>query len=148
LLVIGWLGGVLCLMLIDPATAARVSAVIENRGGDPERLDTLVAGGVMIGRDGVLVDSHNAPAFVVGRGSARGVFDPSSEPFALAVLLTRLDAPLVAVPDPQSVIGVGDRLNKIFPTLFRDGARGYRIIYQNMTWRLFERTPDKAVSKD
>lgn len=148
LLVIGWIGGVLSLALIDPATAARVSAVIEGRGGDLERVDTLAAGGIMTGRDGVLVDSHNAPAFVVGRGGSRGVFDPSSEPFALALLLTRLDAPFIAVPDPQSVAGVGDRLNKAFPMLFRDGAPGYRIIYQNITWRLFARARDNAVAKD
>lgn len=148
LLVIGWLGGVLSIALIDPATAARVSAALEGRGGDLERVDTLAAGGGLIGRDGVLVDSHNAPALVVGRGGARGVFDPSSEPFALALLLARLDAPFIAVPDPQSLIGVSDRLNKAFPTLFRDGARGYRIIYQNNTWRLYAKIQDNGAGKD
>jgi hypothetical protein len=139
LLAIGWIGGVLSLALIDPATATRVSVVLEGRGGDVERIDALAAGGAMIGREGVLVDSHNAPAFVVGHGGARGVFDPSSEPFALALLFSRIETPFVAIPDPQSTTGVGDRLNKAFPTLYRDGAAGYRIVYQNITWRLFGR---------
>ncbi|HTS41115.1 MAG TPA: hypothetical protein VMH84_11320 [Xanthobacteraceae bacterium] len=143
LLALGWIGGLISLALIDPATTTRLTALVESRGGDSERIDTLAAGGAMVGRDGILVDSQNAPAIVVGRGSARGVFAPSSEPFALALLLARLDAPFVAVPDPQSMIGISDRLNKAFPTLYREGAAGYRVIYQNMTWKMFERIPDK-----
>ena len=148
LLAAGWIGGALSLALVDPATASRVSAVLDGRAGDHERADALAVGGAMIGRDGVLVDSQNAPAVAVGRGGARGVFDPSSEPFALALLLTRLDAPFVAIPDPQSPTGVGDRLNKAFPALYRDGAAGYRAVYQNITWRLFERIRDKGVDND
>jgi len=143
LLVLGWIGGLISLALIDPATTTRLAALIESRGGDSERIDTLAAGGAMVDRDGILVDSQNAPAIVVGRGSARGVFAPSSEPFALALLLARLDAPFVAVPDPQSLIGISDRLNKAFPALYREGAVGYRVIYQNTTWKMFERIPDK-----
>jgi hypothetical protein len=148
LLAIGWIGGALSLPLVDPAIATRIYAVLDGRNGDVERVDALAAGGATIGRDGVLVDSQNAPAIVVGRGGARGVFDPSSEPFALALLLTRLDSPFVAVSDPQSLTGVSDRLNKAFPALYRDGAAGYRVVYQNITWKLFERIRADAVDKD
>jgi hypothetical protein len=148
LLVIGWIGGAFSLAIVDPVTALRVTAALDGRAGDHDRIDALAAGGAMIGRDGILVDTENAPAIVVGRGGARGVFDPSSEPFALAVLLARLDAPFVAVPDPQSITGASDRLNKAFPTLYRDGAAGYRIVYQNITWRLFQRIRDSKVYKD
>ncbi len=143
LLIAGWIGGVMSLALVDPAMAMRVSALIEGRGADVERTDTLAAGGAMVGREGVLVDIQNAPAVVVGRGGARGLLSPASDPFALAVLLTRLDAPYVAVPDPQSLLGLGDRLNKSFPKLFREGAAGYRVVYQNSTWKLFERDQRK-----
>ena len=53
------------------------------------------------------------------------------------MLFARVDTPLIAVSDPQSPAGVNDRLNKAFPLLYRDGAAGYRVIYQNNTWRLF-----------
>jgi hypothetical protein len=33
-----------------------------------------------------------------------------------------------------------DRLNKAFPMLYRRGAPGYQLIYDDAGWRLFERT--------
>jgi hypothetical protein len=148
LLVLGWFGGVASLAIIDPATVTRVSAVIEGRNGDTERLDALAAGGAMIGHDGILADTDNAPAIVLGRGRASGLFDPSSEPFELALLFARLDAPFVAVPDPHSATGANDRLNKTFPALYRDGAPGYHVIYQNTTWRLLALSRTTDVSKN
>jgi hypothetical protein len=92
----------------------------------------------------MLADVDNAPVFIVGRGRVHGIFGPESEPFALAVLLDHIDTPFVAVPDPHSAVGTSDRLNKAFPTLFQQGAPGYRIIYQNSTWRLFGRVQKYA----
>jgi hypothetical protein len=148
LLVAGWLGGAANLVIIDPATVSRMNAILDGRGGDRERLDALAVGGAMIGHDAILVDTDSAPAIVLGRGRAHGLFDPSSEPFALALLFGRLAAPFVAVPDPQSNAGANDRLNKAFPTLYRHGAPGYRVIYQNSTWRLFAQSKSSRVSKD
>ena len=137
LLMLGWMGGFVSLLLVDPITVNHFQAASGH--GESERLDALSAGGAAIGHDGVLADVENAPAFVLGRGRTRGIFGPQSEPFALAMLFARIDTPFVAVPDPQSNIGANDRLNKAFPLLFRDGAPGYRIIYQNNTWELFEK---------
>jgi hypothetical protein len=148
LLVLGWFGGVASLAIIDPATITRMSATIEGRSGDTERLDALAVGGAMVGHDGVMADTDNAPAIVLGRGSASGLLDPSSEPFGLALLFARLDTPFIAVPDPHSPTGVNDRLSKAFPALYRDGAPGYRVIYQNTTWRLFARSDPAHVPKD
>jgi hypothetical protein len=137
LLTLGWLGGFIGLGLIDPITVNYFRAASE-RGGS-ERFDALTIGGAATRRDGVLVDVDNAPAFVLGRGRARGILGPQSEPYALALLFDRIDTPFVAVPDPQSETGANDRLDKAFPSLFRGGAPGYRVIYQNNTWRLFAR---------
>jgi hypothetical protein len=146
LLTLGWLGGVISLVLVDPITVNHFRAAFE-RGGS-ERLDALTVGGAAAGRDGVLADVDNAPAFVLGRGRARGILGPQSEPFALAMLFARIDTPFVAVPDPQSNSGANDRLDKAFPTLFREGAPGYRVIYQNNTWRLFAREKSNQDLKD
>jgi hypothetical protein len=137
LLMLGWMGGLVSLALVDPITVNHFHAVFGH--GESERLDALSAGGAAIGRDGVLADVDNAPAFVLGRARARGIFGPQSEPFALAMLFARIDTPFVAVPNPQSNVGANDRLNKAFPSLFRDGAPGYRVIYQNNTWIMFEK---------
>jgi hypothetical protein len=146
LLVAGWFGGVASLLFVDPAAATQVQAALA--GGASQRTDALAAGGAAIGHDGVLADTDNAPAFVLGRGSARGIFGPASEPFTLALIFTRLDAPFVAVPDPASAIGANDRLNKAFPDLYRRGAPSYRVIYQNHTWRVFEHIPNVANRKN
>ncbi len=138
MLVLGWLGGALSLVLVDPITVGRLHAAFDRVAS--ERADALAAGGAAFKRAGVLVDVDNAPAFELGRGRASGIFGPQSEPFALAILFDRVDAPFVAVPDPQSNTGANDRLDKAFPNLFREGAPGYRVIYQNSTWRLFART--------
>jgi hypothetical protein len=140
LLTIGWLGGVLGVALIDPVTVNHLRAAIDGRGSEHERLDALGAGGAASGREGVLADTDNAPAFVLGRGGARGIFGPASEPFALALLFSRIETAFVAVPDPQSNTGMNDRLNKAFPLLFREGEPGYRVVYQNNTWRVFGRS--------
>lgn len=140
LLMLGWCGGFLSLALADPITVGRLQAAFVS--GDRDRADALEAGGSSVGRDGVLADVDNAPAFVLGRGNAGGILGPLSEPFSLSLLFGRIDAPFVAVPDPHSRTGVTDRLDIAFPSLFRDGLDGYRLIYQNKTWRLFGRLPD------
>ena len=138
LLAIGWFGGFLSLALVDPVTVNSLHADLVG-SGDSNRVDALAAGGAAAGRDGVLADVNNAPAFVLGRGSARGILGPQSEAFALTLLFARIDTPFVAVPDPQSATGANDRLDRAFPSLFRGGLPGYQVIYQNNTWRLFAR---------
>jgi hypothetical protein len=145
LLLLGWLGGFVSVALVDPLTMSRLHAAFAPAGG--ERLDALAVGGAAAGRDGVLVDTDNAPVFVLGRSGARGILGPQSESFALALLFVRIDAPFVAVPNPQSQTGAGDRLDVAFPSLFRDGLPNYRVIYQNNTWRLFGRIKNETVSK-
>jgi hypothetical protein len=145
LLAVGWLGGAIAMTLVDPTTANRALASFEGQPRDKERLDALATGGALIDREGVLIDSHNAPGLIVGRGSAKGIFDPASESFALALMFNRLETPFVAVPDPQSLTGAGDKLNKAFPGFYRNGAPGYREVYRNATWRVFTRTEKSAV---
>lgn len=146
LLLWGWFGGLAGLVLVDPITINYLHGAAI-RGGS-ERIDALTAGGADAKDDGVLVDIDNAPAFVLGRGRVRGLLGPQSEPFTLAILFDRIDMPFVAVPDPQSSTGANDRLNKAFPNLFRDGVPGYRVVYQNNTWRLFARIIDPPARKN
>jgi hypothetical protein len=147
LLVVGWIGGAAGLVM-DPRIAAHVANARGGASGERERLDALNLGHATAGHAGVLVDTFNTPAVVVGRGRAHGLFGPQGEAFALTLLFARLDTPYVAVPDPQSVSGAQDRLNKAFPKIYRAGAPGYRLVYQNSTWRMFERITSPAVSED
>ena len=139
LLVFGWFGGILGLAITDPRGATNVRIALEGRSVDPERRAAIDLGYATIGREGVLVDTYNAPAIVLGRSGARGLLSPSDEAFTLSVLFSKIQAPFVAVPDPQIGAGAQDRLNKAFPLLYRRGALGYRLIYDNANWRLFAR---------
>ena len=138
LLAIGWLGGALALALVDPRAISQMTVAEANAGH--ERLDALKLGHATIGHNGVLIDTDNAPAAVIGRADARGMLSPADEKFTLAILLARIDAPFIAIPNPQSATGIQDRLVHSFPALYRNGAPGYRLIYQNDTWRLYGRS--------
>ena len=97
-------------------------------------------GGATTAHDGVLVDTDNAPAFVLGRGRARGIVRSARASRSRSrMLFARLDTPFVAVPDPQSSDRRQRPAEQGVPALYRHGAPGYRIIYQNNTWRLFAR---------
>jgi hypothetical protein len=139
LLILGWFGGLIGLAIVDPRGAINVRAALKGRSVDMERFAAINLGNATIGHDGVLVDTFNAPAIVLGRGRARGLLSPSDETFTLGVLFSRIDTPFVAVPDPQIGIGAQDRLNKAFPRLYRSGAAGYHLVYDNANWRLFAR---------
>ena len=105
------------------------------------RLDALSLGGATLRSEGILIDTDNAPAVVLGRGRSHGLVGPQDPEFALALLFGRLNTAFVAVPDPHAAAGFHDRLNKAFPRLHGDGAPGYRLAYQNKTWRLYARQP-------
>ena len=142
LLTLGWIGGLIALGLVDPRAVAQFSGA--GAPADRERVAALNIGRATIGRRGVLVDTDDAPAVVVGRGDALGLLPPGDKAFALALLFDRLDVPFVAVPDPQSATGAGDRINRSFPGLYRHGAPGYRLIFENPVWRLYGRTVKAA----
>jgi len=139
LLVIGWIGGVVEFAILDSRSIAHLDAVLAPAGSDRARTDALDLGGAIAAHAGVMVDSVNAPAVVVGRGRATGLITPPDENFNLAILMSTISTPFVAVPDPQSNVGARDRLNKAFPQLYQRGLPGYRLVYQNTNWRLFGR---------
>jgi hypothetical protein len=139
LLAAGWFGGIPSVAIVAPRAAVQLRTVFDGSGAEQARLDSLSLGGMTVNREGVLIDTDNAPAVVLGRGHAHGLVAPSDPDFTLALLFGRLNTPFVAVPDPHASTGIRDQLNKAFPLLYRDGAPGYRLAYQNKTWRLYAR---------
>jgi hypothetical protein len=159
LLAIGWFGGVMGFAIVDPRIIAQVAVAARYASADSARADALDLGGEIISRDGVLVDSVNAPAVVVGRGTAVGLITPPDEVFSLAMLTSTIETPFVAVPNPHSNVGAQDRLNKAFPQLYQQGPQGYQLVYHNANWRLFgkvttqdgapeRRRPEQAETKE
>lgn len=138
LLAAGWIGGLTAIAIVDPHSVDRAVTLVASHD-DRERRDALALGGATIGHNGVLVDTFNAPAVVLGRGNARGLIIPSDEGFELATMFSHVSSPFVAVPNPHTITGAQDRLNRAFPRLFADGLPGYRLAYENESWRLLAR---------
>jgi hypothetical protein len=61
------------LAIVDLRGATNVRIALEGRSVDQERLAAIGLGSATTGRDGILVDTFNAPAVVLGRGHARGL---------------------------------------------------------------------------
>jgi hypothetical protein len=139
LLAAGWLGGILAVAIAEPHATVQLRAAFDGTVAEQARLDGLSLGGATLKSEGVMVDTDNAPAVVLGRGTAHGLVGSQAPEFALALLFGRLNTPFVAVPDPHGSAGIHDRINRAFPQLYRDGAPGYRLAYQNSTWRLYAR---------
>ncbi len=142
----GWFGGLASLALVDPITVNHLHGAVGARRRRTDRRADRRRGGRR--HDGVLADVDNAPAFVLGRGRARGILGPQSEPFALAMLFARIDTPFVAVPDPQSTAAPTIASTRRFRLCSARALPGYRVIYQNNTWRLFARTNAASALKN
>ena len=54
-----------------------------------------------------------------------------------ALLFQRIETAFVARPGSASGSGANDQLEQGLSDIFRDGAPGYDVIYQNNTWRVF-----------
>ena len=110
----------------------------DGQTADRERLDALAVGGAMIGRDGVLADTDNAPAIVLGRGRAHGLFDPSSEPFGMAHAVRPAGNAVRRCPRPAKHHGRQRPAEQDVPgSSIATARRVIALIYQNTTWRLF-----------
>lgn len=142
MLALGWLGGAVGLLIMDPRIGVQARDAWTATRGDRDRVDALELGHATVGMAGVLVDTFNAPAVVLGRTQASGLIGPNNEAFSLSILFGRIDAPFVALADPQSATGAQDRINRAFPLLYRRGMKGYRLVYQNQTWRMYARADE------
>jgi hypothetical protein len=138
LLAFGWIGGLIGTIAADPGAALAIGSA-EPSLRAVARADAFHLGRATSAYDNVMADTEHTPMIVIGRGRARGLLTPSSDTFTLATLTGRVDAPFVAVPDPHSAAAAQDDVAKTFPALFRNGAPGYRLVYQNRTWRLYAR---------
>ncbi|MFQ5972511.1 MAG: hypothetical protein ACE5Q3_09265 [Alphaproteobacteria bacterium] len=92
------------------------------------------------GREGIMLDDRLGFPLIAGLGTARPFVLPAEPGFKEATVIGRLVAPMVAVPDPRREGATGDQLNQNFPGLYDGGAAGYRLAYDRLGWRVYERT--------
>jgi membrane protein XagC len=87
----------------------------------------------------LLLDERSGVYVIVAHGSARGLILSGSDAFKLDMRRSLPQAPLIAVPEPRSLRGRQDALNLRFPGLYGDGLPGYRRVYDQGGWRVYER---------
>ena len=89
---------------------------------------------------GVLVDTHADPELVQLCGTARGFSVAGEADFDLQLQSRRLTSPFVLVGTDTASTQLG-LLAHAFPDLWRHGAAGYRLIFDQGGWRLYARQP-------
>lgn len=137
LLSAGLLGGAILVLADRAPENQRWKAAIADRPagyGDPEVAELARA---LAGKDDVLFDAEAVPAVIALRGDARGIRSSGTEAFRLASLRNRTEAQVLVVRNSASGLG-SDRVGRIFPTLYDNGAAGYRLIYDGDRWRVYE----------
>jgi hypothetical protein len=101
---------------------------------------SAAVGRYLSGLDDVLIDTHAHPEVAAARDSAEGLVVPGDEAFVATVLTHRLSSRFVALADPDLPEQFADDAVALtFPTLYRDGAYGYRLVYDMGGWRVYER---------
>src|SRR5262249_58174871 len=94
LLIVGWIGGFLGTLTIDPG-AGLAAAGADPRIRATDRADAFRLGAATKELDEVMVDSEHAPMVIIGRERVHGLIAPLSDSYALSMLRARVDAPYV-----------------------------------------------------
>jgi hypothetical protein len=135
LMAAGWAGAMfLAAKMADRASAALAAAPALAR---PQPLPAALAR-ALCPLKGVLVDTQSHPELVQLCGTARG-FHVAGEPdFDLQLQSRRLTSPFVLVGREPGSAQL-DLVAHSFPDLWRHGAAGYRLIFDQRGWRLYAR---------
>ncbi|MBI5919799.1 MAG: hypothetical protein HY849_10580 [Nitrosomonadales bacterium] len=129
-----------------------------------EKLGEYFPGDVELGkwldanRAPTLIDEHAAYRAIVARGDAYELVLSSTKEFKRALQSDLLTVEQVVVRDPlynhRDRTGYGnevfserlpDSITWHFSDLYRDGMRGYRLVYDDAHWRVYRRTDDAKV---
>jgi len=122
------------------ASIPTVRPVLEGIAGklDLELTDDAELGQFLIDREDVMFDAIANPAVVGARGGTQGLVTALDPAFTVATLKRELEATYVVSHRHKPGFS-DDLIVRIFPRLHADGAPGYRLAFENETWRVWER---------
>ena len=144
LLFVGNVGGLMVMQWRTTPELRQWSIAMMGRQQDVPHRPELALGVWSRDKSGILIDDREAYPAVVARGSGRGVYAPFSPEFKAAMLTGYLDVPMVAVPRPGGPVGAFNQINQRFPTLYEAGYPGYRVVYDSLDWRVYQRVARRA----
>lgn len=76
---------------------------------------------------------------VVARGDAKGLALSFSNKFKVSMRDRIPDIDQIAVPDPSTRLGARDWINIRHPNLYEHGLRGFRLVYDQLGWRVYRK---------
>lgn len=125
----------------SPTAAAWRLAMAGTDVASPLTQDDAAFGMLLRDYQDVALDAERSGMVVPARGGASGLVLTSTDRLKADILTGHLSTHYVAVQDPGSPRGLGDRIGRAFPTLWRDGPTGGTLVANRGPWRLW-RMPD------
>ncbi len=86
----------------------------------------------------VLIDERSAYRVIVAKGNAHQLHLPISDRFKIQTRFQRPDTDLIVVPDPSTKKGGRDRINLLYPELYKEGLAGFKRVYDYAGWRVYQ----------
>lgn len=86
-----------------------------------------------------LIGQRFIPAILAGRKSAEGLLLASSATYGQAVSGTGISSPQIVVADPASSAGEQDEIACRFPSLWKSGLPGYRLVFERGVFRVWRK---------
>ncbi len=92
-----------------------------------------------------LLDEKGGFRVIVARGDAKGLFLSFSDEFKMAFKYKQPKVSQIAVPNPASLNGGRDMVNKQYPFFFARGMDKYQLVYDDDDWRVYRLRRDERV---
>ncbi|MEA1652376.1 hypothetical protein UAJ10_25625 [Nitrospirillum sp. BR 11164] len=146
----GWAGGAAVMALYPtPDTLAWRAALARPAGAPPAPTAEQAVGLFLRGVDDVALDPAGTAAIIDARGRADGLVLPTSDRLKATLLMRRLDAGYVVLPDPEGAPAARqDMFNQAFPTFYAEGRDGYRLAFDRAGWRVYQRVSAAPAASD
>ncbi|ATX81456.1 hypothetical protein Ga0123462_0586 [Mariprofundus ferrinatatus] len=86
-----------------------------------------------------LIDERSGYKAMVARGDAEGLYLSFTSKFKIALNHEFPDVDQIVVPDPDSETGKKDKISQRYPLLYKEGMKGYRLVYKDNIWRVYRK---------
>lgn len=107
----------------------------------PQSPEAALGRWLSVHRTPTVIDDGAGFAVIAHRGDARDLILPFSPRYKLALLNPGRTPPQIVVADPASEAGSRDAVSQRFPGLWSEGRPGYRLVYEQGPWRVWQRAP-------
>lgn len=91
-------------------------------------------------RQETMIFEGSAYKVIAARGDTDGLKLSFSHAFKVAIRQRMPNISQVAIPNPDTTRGQHDRVNQRYPDMYDHGMKGFRLVYDQLGWRVYRRT--------